>query len=165
LNARVRSVPVTVAAANRMEAVRRAALERHRESINQNRESINQQRRQREESVSAAKLEEVEERLLAAAIEKHPRSAAAIDRLNEDAQALTAAVDESRRTPLLLRSTANLNRMEELMLEAVVRTHANRDRALDRLLDDIADDATMPTDWIPAPLGEHFVDNDYDGMA
>jgi hypothetical protein len=46
-------------------------------------------------------------------------------------------VQRSRRRPLLLRSTANLNRVEDLLLEAVVRTHPNRERALDRLLDEV----------------------------
>ena len=116
------------------------------------------------EQVDVARLEEVEERLLNRALELHPRADGAINRLCDDSTALAAAMEHSRRAPLLLRSTATLNRMEEMMLEAVVRTHPNRDRALDRLLADVADDVP-PAAWLPAALGEHFVDNDFDGMA
>jgi hypothetical protein len=158
---KIRSIELSTAAAQRMEAVREAALRRHQEAVRKQRDA-----RREGQTIAPAKLEEVEDRLAASLVENHPRRDAALDRVADDATALSAAMDEYRRSPLLLRSTANLNQIEDLMLDAIVRTHPHRDRGLDRLLDDIAGDGpALPTDWTPAALGEHFVDNDYDGMA
>jgi hypothetical protein len=71
----------------------------------------------------------------------------------------------SRRRPLLLRSTTNLNRIEDLLLEAVVRTHPNREVAFDRLLDHVtADDIDADESRRRAEF-DMTVDNDFDGMA
>ena len=112
----------------------------------------------------AARIETIEEQLLAAALDHHPRRERALDQLADDVAALSAEMERTRRGPLLLRSTASLNRMEEMLLEAVVRTHPNRGRALDRLLDDIAGDGIIE----PVPMAvidPDFVDNDFDGMG
>jgi hypothetical protein len=62
----------------------------------------------------------------------------------DDLAILATELRSSRQRPLLLRSTSNLNRIEELLLEAIVRAHPNREAALDRLMDDItADDAAV----------------------
>ena len=114
--------------------------------------------------IDPARIEQVEEQLLAAAIDHHPRRDGALDQLADDVSSLSAEVERSRRSPLLLRSTASLNRMEDLLLEAVVRTHPNRERAMDRLLDDVAgDDLSEPVP--PALIDPTFVDQDFDGMS
>jgi hypothetical protein len=114
--------------------------------------------------IEPARIETIEEQLLAAAVDHHPRRERALDHLADDVAALSAEMERTRRGPLLLRSTASLNRMEELLLEAVVRTHPNRGRALDRLLDDVAGDGAIE----PVPMAvidPDFVDNDFDGMG
>ena len=78
---------------------------------------------------------------------------------------LSAELRRSRRRPLLLRSTTNLNRVEDLLLEAIVRTHPNREDALDRLLADVSDDEAAVTETRERAAFDMSIDNDFDGMA
>src|SRR5206468_10320627 len=113
---------------------------------------------------AASKLQAIEDELLDKALERHPRSEAALDAALDDMAALSAELQRSRRRPLLLRSTTNLNRIEDLLLEAVIRTHPNRERALDRLLGDVIEADDDPADdhhCDPAEL-EARLDNDFD---
>jgi hypothetical protein len=112
----------------------------------------------------AAKMENVEEQLLAAALEQYAADGEALDRALDDMAALSAELHRTRRRPLLLRSTTNLNRIEDLLLGAVLRTHPNREQALDRLLADVivADDADEERARAEFDMG---VDNDFDGMG
>ena len=116
--------------------------------------------------INPAKLEEVENRLLAEAIEHHAQVEAALDGALDDMAVLSAELRRSRRRPLLLRSTTNLNRVEDLLLEAIVSAHPNRENALDRLLADVseADDGTVAIERAQAEF-DMDVDNDFDGMA
>ena len=113
--------------------------------------------------VKVSKLEEVEERLLADALERYGSADdAALDTVLDDMSTLSDELDRTRRRPLLLRSTTSLNRMEDLLLEAVLRNHPNAERAFDRLLDDVTGD-----DDETAARAEFdmTVDNDFDGLA
>ena len=111
--------------------------------------------------IKPAKLEEVENRLIAEAIEHHAQVEAALDGALDDMAVLSAELRRSRRRPLLLRSTTNLHRVEDLLLEAIVRAHPNREDALDRLLADVSADETSDT----ARPGLEMIDNDFDGMS
>ena len=113
--------------------------------------------------IKPAKLEEVENRLLAEAIEHHAQVEAALDGALDDMAILSAELRRSRRRPLLLRSTTNLNRVEDLLLEAIVRSHPNRENALDRLLADVSE-ADGVTDHAHAEFDMN-IDNDFDGMG
>ena len=122
-----------------------------------------------ESPVKAAKLEEVEDRLIADALDAHPHLDTALDgALDDMAAMLTAELHGSRRGPLLLRSTRDLNRVEDLLLDAIVRAHPNREHALDHLLDDIAPlevVAAAETAERTAARFDMQVDNDFDGMS
>jgi len=111
---------------------------------------------------AASKLEAIEDDLQHKALDRHPRSEAALDAALDDMAALSAELQRSRRRPLLLRSTTNLNHIEDLLLEAVIRTHPNRERALDRLMGDLTDVAVEPDERNPGN-SDTFVDNDFDG--
>ena len=115
--------------------------------------------------IKPAKLEEVENRLLAEAIEHHAQVEAALDGALDDMAVLSAELRRSRRRPLLLRSATNLNRVEDLLLEAIVRSHPNREDALDRLLADVSEEegaVASERAWAEFDMG---VDNDFDGMG
>ena len=117
-------------------------------------------------TINPSKLEEVEDRLLAQAIEHHAQVEAALDGALDDMAVLSAELRRSRRRPLLLRSATNLNRVEDLLLEAIVRTHPNRADALDRLLADVSgDDAAADAEARERAAFDATVDNDFDGMA
>ena len=116
-----------------------------------------------EQAPKASKLEEVEDRLIAEAIERHANTDGAIDAALDDMAALVAAeLHDSRRRPLLLRSTTSLNRVEDLLLEAVLRTHPNREHAFDRLLEDLGE--SHDEDAARAAF-DMSIDNDFDGLA
>ena len=115
--------------------------------------------------VAASKLQEVEDRLLEQAIDHHPRAEAALDSAIDDMAALSAELQRSRRRPLLLRSTTNLNRIEDLLLEAIVRTHPNRERALDRLMDDVVCGDIEPHIVHAQTEFDMSFDNDFDGLG
>ena len=116
-----------------------------------------------------SKLEDVEDRLLEQSIDRHPRAEAALDGALDDMAALSAELQRSRRRPLLLRSTTSLNRIEDMLLEAIVRTHPNRERALDRLMDDLD---SRGSESVETPAAVHSAtdfdmsfDNDFDGLG
>ena len=113
--------------------------------------------------IKPARLEEVENRLLAEAIEHHAQVEAALDGALDDMAVLSAELRRSRRRPLLLRSATNLNRVEDLLLEAIVRAHPNRENALDRLLADVSE-ADGAADHAHTEF-DMAIDNDFDGMA
>lgn len=128
--------------------------------------------------IKASKLEAVEERLLADAMENHPISDEALDAAladMADMAALSAELRDSRNRPLLLRSTTSLDRIEDLLLEAVVRAHPNRERALDRLLDEVSpfDASAAPSAAAAAAAAEEraraefdmTIDADFDGLS
>jgi hypothetical protein len=115
--------------------------------------------------VQASNLEQAEDRLLEQAIDGHPRAEAALDGAIDDMAALSAELQRSRRRPLLLRSTTNLNRIEDLLLEAIVRTHPNRERALDRLMDDVVCGEIEPQVVHEQTDFDMSFDNDFDGLG
>ena len=91
---------------------------------------------------------------------------AALDGALDDMAVLSAELRRSRRRPLLLRSATNLNRVEDLLLEAIVRSHPNRENALDRLLADVSeDDATAIAAERARAEYDMSIDNDFDGMG
>ena len=119
--------------------------------------------------VNASKLQEVEDRLIDQTLDHHPHAEAALDQALDDMAALSAELQQSRRRPLLLRSTTSLNRIEDLLLEAIIRTHPNRERALDRLMGDVVDSAPDAAVAVGC-TDDHAefdtsIDNDYDGWA
>lgn len=116
--------------------------------------------------ISPSKLEEVEDRLLAEAIGQHPHLETALDGALDDMAVLSAELRRSRRRPLLLRSTTNLNRVEDLLLEAMLRAHPHREEALNHLLDDVTSgaDADGATELARARF-DMQIDNDFDGMS
>ena len=116
------------------------------------------------ERTNVVKLENVEEELLAAALEEYAKDGQALDRALDDMAALSAELHRSRRRPLLLRSTTSLNRMEDLLLGAVLRTHPNRERALDRLLNEVVPVDDVDEESARAEF-DMRVDNDFDGLG
>jgi hypothetical protein len=109
-----------------------------------------------------SKLEEIEDRLIADALERHAHADVALTGVVDDISALTAELHDSRRRPLLLRSTTSLNRVEDRLLEAVLRTHPNRERAFDRLLEDISNDQDGE---LTRARFDMSIDNDFDGLS
>lgn len=109
--------------------------------------------------IDADRIEQAEDRLLARALDHHPRRERALDRLADDIENYSE-IEHARREPLLLRSTASLNRAEDLVLQAIIQTHPNGERAIERLLEDVAPEI----DSAPA-LPPDFVDCDYDGLS
>lgn len=114
-------------------------------------------------AVKASKLEAIEETLLAEAFAHHSHREAALDAALDDMATLSAEVSRSRRRPLLLRSTAKLGQVEDLLLEAIIRAHPNGERALDRLMADVSthdgDEADADAD------AEPMIDTDFDGLS
>ena len=97
-----------------------------------------------------ARMQEVEDRLLARVIETHPHRDEALDRLMYDLLGVDA--DSGGRTLMVrpcVSSVARLRRVEALLVAATVDNHPNRERALDRLIDDLfpSDDQTWDNDW------------------
>jgi hypothetical protein len=118
------------------------------------------------ETIHPAKLEAVEDRLLADAMDRHANVEAALDGALDDMAVLSAELRRSRCRPLLLRSTTNLNRVEDLLLEAVVRTHPNGDAGLDRLLADVTlDETAAHNEELARAEFDRAIDNDFDGLA
>ena len=115
--------------------------------------------------VNPAKLQEVEDRLLADAIEQHAHVEAALDGALDEMNGLSDELRHSRCGPLLLRSTTNLNRVEDLLLEAILSAHPNREDALDRLLADVSDDEIAAARDRARAEFDMAIDNDFDGMA
>jgi len=107
----------------------------------------------------ASKLETIEEKLLAQAFDHHRHREAALDAALDDMAVLSAEVNRSRQRPLLLRSTAKLEQIEDLLLAAIIRTHPNGEQALDRLMADVSTHDGDEEE--PEPM----IDNDFDGLS
>jgi hypothetical protein len=106
-----------------------------------------------------ARLQEVEDRLLAKMIATHENREHALDRLLHDVLDESNAETASRTLPLKGAAciSKRLHRTEDLLVAAVIENHPNAARGLDRLMEDLypADIATPACEW----------DNDWDGMA
>jgi hypothetical protein len=109
----------------------------------------------------ASKLEAIEDKLLAEAFDHHRNREPALDAALDDMAVLSAEVNRSRQRPLLLRSTAKLGQIENLLLEAIIRTHPNGERALDRLMADVSTHDGDEAEEQPEPM----IDNDFDGLS
>jgi hypothetical protein len=109
-------------------------------------------------------MDAIEEQLFAAAVERYAHDEQAMDRMLDDMESLSDQVRQSRSRPLLLRSAASLQRTEDLLLDAVLQTHPNAERALDRLMEEVAPDSNSVEEHARAQFDMH-VDNDFDGMG
>lgn len=116
------------------------------------------------ECPSPATMEAIEDQLFAAAVERHAQDDAAMDRILDDMESLSDRVRHSRRRPLLLRSAASLQRVEDLLLDAVLQTHPNAERALDRLMEEVSPESSSVEERARAEFDMH-VDNDFDGWG
>jgi hypothetical protein len=106
-------------------------------------------------------MQEVEDRILAAAVSHHPNSDRALDRLLDDIESLPLNHEMRQITPL--RRHHQLERMEELLMQAVVQSHPQRPDAMARLLCDVVADAGFDDhDELSA---EALIDNDPDGLS
>jgi len=115
--------------------------------------------------INIERMQEVEERLLAAAIEAHPHEPIALDHLL-DAVERSALLGESMPTRVMpAGDAARSQRMEDLLLEAIVRTHASGDVAIDRLLGDVCGDAVIGDEDDAQDVSALRIDNDFDGMS
>jgi hypothetical protein len=112
-----------------------------------------------------AKMQEVEEQLLAGAMAAHPGHNRGIAHLLSDVEKGVCSVAGQRLAQLP--DAAQVERIEDLLMEAVMRTHPNRGRAIDRLLGDVVGDAAIDdTDSIASHMAaEMSFDNDFDGLA
>ena len=114
--------------------------------------------------LSAAKLQEVEDRLLAATVAHHPNGDRALDRLLDDLERLPLDHPHRQLTPL--RRHSQLERMDELLMHAVVESHPDRPVAIERLLADVVADAAMDDDeHLDRLRFDMQVDNDFDGLS
>src|SRR5690348_4985132 len=106
-----------------------------------------------------ARLQEVEDRLLAKMIATHENREHALDRLLHDVLDETNVETTSRTLPLKGDAciSTRLRRTEDLLVAAVIENHLNAERAVDRLLEDLFPERTDSSvaEW----------DNDWDGMA
>jgi hypothetical protein len=113
---------------------------------------------------SPAKLQELEDRLLAAALAHHPDSDRAIAHLLDDVEQLPAGHPTRQLTPL--RRHHQLERMDDLLIQAMMRTHPNHDCAIDRLFADVVSDASTEEDeQLERAIFDSQIDNDFDGMS
>jgi hypothetical protein len=112
-----------------------------------------------------AKMQEVEDRLLASAIAQHPGRERAFTHLLSAVER-DAVVGATSRSSMLTASPAHTQTMEDLLFEAIVRTHRNCEDGLNRLLGDVVGDAAIDdTEESDAALSEMRVDNDFDGLS
>ena len=106
-----------------------------------------------------ARLQEVEDRLLAKMIATHENRERALDRLLHDVFEPSNEATSPRTLPLKGDAciSRRLRQTEDLLVAAVIENHPNAERGLDRLMDDLfsADASTPEFSW----------DNDWDGMA
>lgn len=130
--------------------------DRHSRGGGASNRSVNRQKLRCSDAMDAA-----EERLLAEFLDHHHRQGAALDAILDDLDHLSSELRQSRRAPLLLRSASSLHRVETMLLDAIVRHHPHRERAFDRLMNDISDEDDQPA----RDEFDMHVDNDYDGMA
>ena len=106
-----------------------------------------------------ARLQEVEDRLLARMIATHENREHALDRLLHDVLDERNVETGARTLPLKGDAciSKRLRRTEDLLVAAVIENHPNAERGLDRLMDDLfPEEVTAP---------EFGWDNDWDGMA
>lgn len=106
-----------------------------------------------------ARLQEVEDRLLAKMIATHANREEALDRLLHDVLDESNAETTARTLPLKGDAciSQRLRRTEDLLVAAIIENHPNAERGIDRMLEDLfpAEDESATRGW----------DNDWDGMA
>jgi hypothetical protein len=111
-----------------------------------------------------AKLQEVEERLLSEAMERHPGRERAVTHLLNDLEK-PAGMSRSAARLTQPSDAAHIERIEDLLLEAIMRTHPNHGSALDRLLGDVVGDAAIDDADAEHAEAEMEFDNDFDGLG
>ena len=122
--------------------------------------------RRLEPTTFPARLQEVEEQLVSNAMERHPGRDRAVTHLLKDIEkpaGMTGSV--ARVTPPY--DPSQTERIEDLLLEAIIRTHPNRGAAIVRLLGDVVGDAAIDETEAHATCEESDLtfDNDFDGMS
>ena len=107
-----------------------------------------------------------EERLLAASFAHHA-NLSAMDKLLDELELLDESRRVAARRPLPLGDPMRNQRVEELLMDAVVRTHPQHDCAISRMLGDVCGDAALDTadESREQSQFETSIDNDYDGMS
>ena len=124
-----------------------------------------------------AQLQRLEDKFLDSMLDHHPRRTSALDRLLDDltgpaaapaAVAVAAPVAETplaepvrRIAPVFAPSKRLL--IERLLVGAVIDHHPNRERALDRLLDDVM--AAPDAEQAERARFDMTCDNDFDGLG
>ena len=117
--------------------------------------------RRLEPTTFPARLQEVEEQLVSNAMERHPGRERAVTHLLKDIEKPAGMTGSpARGTPPS--DVSQLDRIEDLLLEAIIRTHPNQVGALDRLLGDVVGDAAIDDSDAPVHV---LIDNDFDGMS
>ncbi len=106
-----------------------------------------------------ARLQEVEDRLLAKLIATHANREHALDRLLHDVLDESNAETTARALPLKGDGciSKRLHRTEDLLVAAIIENHPSAERGIDRMLEDLfpAENESAACAW----------DNDWDGMA
>jgi hypothetical protein len=120
----------------------------------------------RRENATPAKLQEVEDRLIAGALAAHPGRERGVSHLLSDLEkpgAIAASVARLTQLP----HAAQIDRIEDLLLEAIIHTHPNRGRAIDRLLGDVVGDAAIDDSdaFAQQAAADMDFDNDFDGLG
>ena len=126
--------------------------------------------RQRTVALADLGLTRVEDALLDAILDNHRNRDSALDRLLDDMACVdrrhrdemeaAAGDDDAPALPVDGYAVPKLQRIEQLLVAAVLDNHPNRNRALDRLFDDIeAEEARERAQF------DMTCDNDFDGMA
>jgi hypothetical protein len=108
-----------------------------------------------------ARLQDIEDRLLAKMIATHGNRERALDRLLHDVLEPTHQPSTPRALPLQGDRCVSkrLHQIEDLLLAAVIENHPNAERAMDRLCEDLDESDAG------APLAPAAWDNDWDGMS
>ena len=114
---------------------------------------------------SNAKLQEVEDQLLAAAMANFSNLDDAIESLLSDIDALPQ--EDATRRANQLRHHHQVERMEDLLLQAVMCSHPNRENAVERLLGDFVGDAAIDEHDEARERADfdRKIDNDFDGLS
>lgn len=124
-------------------------------------------RTHRRDRITIERMQEVEERLLAAAMEHHPNQPMVLDHLLDEVER-AALLGEIPPRVMPAGDVARAQRMEDLLLEAIVRSHPNGDVAIDRLFGDVCGDAVIGDegdDDHELDVASMRIDNDFDGMS
>lgn len=125
------------------------------------------------------KLRQIEDAFLDTLLDAHPRQKTALDRLLDDLAAAPAAqtsvvVADAVPEPDQEVAAASARRIESSLVAAVIEHHPRRDRALDRLLNDLAVAAPAAAHgaWVDEDGEEHrrasydaSFDTDFDGLG